>query len=80
MNTSIENKVEDYFKLTNEIFEKLLSGTITLKGGNEHLGLALKLMATNYFQISYNILYEDTFNQMSEGKKSICRSYVVIRL
>ena len=33
-------------------------------------------MSTNYFQISYNILYEDTFNQMSEGKKA----FVVLML
>ncbi len=76
VNASIENRVEDYFKLTDEIFEKLLNNTITLKGGNTHLGLALKLMSTNYFQISYNILYEDTFNQMSEGKKA----FVVLML
>lgn len=76
VNTPIENKVESYFKLTDEIFEKLLNNSITLKGGNEHLGLALKLMGTNYFQISFNILYEDTFNQMSEGKKA----FVVLML
>ncbi len=76
VNTPIENKVEEYFKLINEIFEKLLNQRITLKGGNTHLGLALKLMSTNYFQISYNILYEDTFNQMSEGKKA----FVVLML
>ena len=76
VNTSFENKVEDYFKLTDEIFEKLLNQTITLKGGNTHLGLALKLMSTNNFQISYNILYQDTFNQMSEGKKA----FVVLML
>jgi predicted ATPase len=76
VNTQIENKVEDYFKVTNEIFEKLLNQSITLKGGNSHLGLALKLLSTNYFQISYNILYEDTFNQMSEGKKA----FVVLML
>lgn len=76
VNTSIDNKTEDYFKLTDEIFEKLLNQSITLKGGNTHLGLALKLMSTNYFQVSYNILYEDTFNQMSEGKKA----FVVLML
>ena len=76
VNTTIENKVEEYFKITDEIFEKLLNNSITLKSGNTHLGLALKLMSTNYFQISYNILYEDTFNQMSEGKKA----FVVLML
>jgi predicted ATPase len=76
VNTPIENKVEEYFKLTDEVFEKLLNNSITLKGGNTHLGLALKLMSTNYFQVSYNILYEDTFNQMSEGKKA----FVVLML
>lgn len=76
VNTQIENKLEVYFKITDEIFEKLLNHSITLKGGNTHLGLALKLMSTNYFQISYNILYEDTFNQMSEGKKA----FVVLML
>lgn len=76
VNTPVENKVEEYFKITDEIFEKLLNNPITLKGGNTPLGLALKLMSTNYFQISYNILYEDTFNQMSEGKKA----FVVLML
>jgi len=76
VNTQVENKIEEYFIITNEIFEKLLNHSVTLKGGNTHLGLALKLMSTNYFQISYNILYQDTFNQMSEGKKA----FVVLML
>ncbi|WP_394344425.1 AAA family ATPase [Aggregatimonas sangjinii] len=76
VNTSFDINVEQYFKLTTEIFEKLLNQSLTLKGGNSHLGLALKLMSTNFFDISYDIRYDDTFNQMSEGKKA----FVVLML
>ncbi|MGI0105863.1 TrlF family AAA-like ATPase [Salinimicrobium sp. WS361] len=69
-------KPEDFFELIEKIFERLITKRLTLKGENTHLSLALKLMSTNFFSISYDILYEDTFKQMSEGKKA----FVVLML
>ena len=61
---------ENYFSSVNQIFEKLLEKNITLKGQYSHNSLCQKLMASNFFEISYDIVYDDIFNQMSEGKKA----------
>ncbi len=70
------NSNEDFFAVSHDLFEKLLKQSVTLKGGNTHIGLCQKLLSTNFFEISYNIIYEDTFRQMSEGKKA----FVVLML
>ncbi|WP_018126615.1 TrlF family AAA-like ATPase [Balneola vulgaris] len=62
--------VEEYFKSVNQLFEKLLDKAITLKQQYSHSTLCNELMATNHFEISYSIVYDDIFNQMSEGKKA----------
>ena len=54
----------------NQLFEKLLEKKVTLKGQYNHNSLCQKLMASNFFEISYDIVYDDIFNQMSEGKKA----------
>lgn len=69
VNTQI-NSTEEFFAASHDIFEKLLKQIVTLKGGNTHIGLCQKLLSTNFFEISYDIIYEDTFRQMSEGKKA----------
>lgn len=70
------NSIEDFFKLSHSLFDKLLNNSVTLKGGNSPINLAQKLMATNFFEITYDIIYEDIFQQMSEGKKA----FVVLML
>ena len=70
------NSIEDYFKSTHNLFDKLFNNSVTLKGGNTSIGLAQKLFASNFFEISYNIIYEDVFQKMSEGKKA----FVVLML
>lgn len=67
----------DMFNLIEEIFNELLKGELTLKGGNKIQPLCQELLATNFFDIAYNIVYEDDdFGQMSEGKKA----FVVLML
>lgn len=61
---------ENYFTSVNQLFDKLLEKNVTLKGQYSHNSLCQKLMASNFFEISYEIVYDDIFNQMSEGKKA----------
>lgn len=68
--------IEEYFKSSHILFDKLLNNSVTLKGGNSPINLAQKLVATNFFEITYDIIYEDVFQQMSEGKKA----FVVLML
>ena len=75
VNENIDS-VEDYFISAHSLFEKLLTNSVTLKGGNTHISFAQKILSTNFFEISYDIIYEDTFNKMSEGKKA----FVVLML
>ncbi len=70
------NSTEEFFKASHDLFDKLLKQSVTLKGGNTHIALCQKLLSTNFFEISYDIIYEDTFRQMSEGKKA----FVVLML
>lgn len=75
VNDKIES-IEDYFIHAHNLFEKLLTNSITLKGGNTNVSFAQKLLSTNFFEITYDIIYEDTFKKMSEGKKA----FVVLML
>jgi predicted ATPase len=62
---------EDFFKSVNNLFDKLLKNEITLKGGYTTIELAKEILATNFFEITYQIDYDtDTFQTMSEGKKA----------
>ncbi len=70
------NTTEEFFKSCHNLFDKLLNNSVTLKGGNSPINLAQKLVATNFFEITYDIIYEDVFQQMSEGKKA----FVVLML
>ncbi len=74
---NIEMKTtEDYFNHTHALFDKLANNKVTLKGGNTNIELCQRVLAKNYFDISYTIIYEDIFQQMSEGKKA----FVVLML
>jgi hypothetical protein len=68
--------IEDFFVSNHHLFDKLLNNSVTLKGGNSNISFAQKLLATNFFEINYDIIYEDTFKKMSEGKKA----FVVLML
>lgn len=70
------SSVEVFFEHAHALFDKLVNNQVTLKGGNTNIELCQKILATNYFDISYNIIYEDVFEQMSEGKKA----FVVLML
>lgn len=68
--------VEDFFSTIFDFFDLLLENKITLKGGYTVASLSQKILSTNFFKISYDIIYEDVFKQMSEGKKA----FVVLML
>lgn len=59
-----------------ELFDLLIDNKITLKGGFNNISLSQKILSTNFFKISYDIIYEDIFKHMSEGKKA----FVVLML
>jgi predicted ATP-dependent endonuclease of OLD family len=75
VNEKIET-IEDFFTSASALFDKLLLNNITLKGGNTNISFAQKVLSTNFFEITYDIIYEDTFKKMSEGKKA----FVVLML
>ncbi|RZJ71538.1 TrlF family AAA-like ATPase [Flavobacterium sp.] len=70
------DSVDEFFTAVNELFNSLLNNSVTLKGGYTPLILSQKLLSTNFFSISYEIVYEDVFKHMSEGKKA----FVVLML
>ncbi len=75
VNIEISN-TEDYFNHAHALFSDLVNDLVTLKGGSTNIELCQKILANNFFDISYNIIYEDVFQQMSEGKKA----FVVLML
>ncbi|MCX2575954.1 TrlF family AAA-like ATPase [Pedobacter sandarakinus] len=75
VNRKITNS-EEFFSAVFQVFDLLLSNSVTLKGGYNNVSLTQKILSTNFFSISYNIVYEDIFKHMSEGKKA----FVVLML
>ena len=69
VNVSLDT-IENFFTSAHNLFDKLLEQQVTIKGQNTYISLCQKLMATNFFEISYEIFYDDTFSKMSEGKKA----------
>ena len=68
---------EDFFMFLQDLFDKLVKDSITLKGGYTPTGLSQEILSTNFFEITYEINYDkDTFKTMSEGKKA----FVVLML
>lgn len=62
---------QQLFDDMSNMFELLLSDSITLKGGYNNQKLIKELLGTNFFNISYEIEYDtDKFKAMSEGKKA----------
>ena len=62
---------QELFDDMSNMFELLLSDSITLKGGYDNQKLIKELLGTNFFNISYEIEYDtDKFKAMSEGKKA----------
>lgn len=70
------NTNEEFFTAIFELFDLLLNDKVTLKGGYNISTISQKLLSTNFFKISYDIIYEDIFKHMSEGKKA----FVVLML
>ena len=65
------NTAQELFEDMSNMFELLLSDSITLKGGYDNQKLIKELLGTNFFNISYEIEYDtDKFKAMSEGKKA----------
>lgn len=65
------NTTQELFEDMSNMFELLLSDSITLKGGYDNQKLIKELLGTNFFNISYEIEYDtDKFKAMSEGKKA----------
>ena len=65
------NTIKELSDDISNIFELLLSNSITLKGGYDNQKLIKELLGTNLFSISYEIEYDtDKFKAMSEGKKA----------
>lgn len=68
---------EDFNKHIFELFESLTNDNITLKGGYDSQMLLRILLENNYYELSYDIIYEnDDFKKMSEGKKA----FVILKL
>ena len=61
----------------NSLFDKLFLNSVTLKSGHTNISFITELFSTNYFNISYNIIYDnDNFSNMSEGKQA----FVILKL
>lgn len=76
VNKSIKSS-DELFESCHSLFEKLVNEPVTLKGGNKAQPLCQELLSSNFFDIAYDIVYEeDSFSQMSEGKKA----FVVLML
>lgn len=69
VNVSLDT-IEDLFKSAHDLFDKLLENQITIKGHYTRVTLCQELMASNFFEISYELVYDDKFSMMSEGKKA----------
>ena len=72
-----EYKLEHIKEITKQYLTDALSGQLEYKGGYVANNVASELLSTNWFGITYNLEYEkDSFNDMSQGKKS----FVILKL
>lgn len=68
---------DDYKKHINSLFDKLIANSVTMKGGYSNISFLTELLSSNYFEISYNVIYDnDNFQNMSEGKQA----FVILKL
>lgn len=59
------------------LFEGIILGKYTLKGGKDVKTALIEIITTNYFKIWYDVEYQgDTLSLMSEGKKA----FIVLRM
>ena len=66
-----------YLSDLEKLFENLIVGSITLKGGYTYQSLATAILTECFYEVSYDLVYEsDNFKQMSDGKKA----FVVLKL
>jgi len=71
--THLNNSIDSIYNVFNDLVEEKLQ----LKVGYTNANLAKILLTKNFYKINYNLVYEnDTFSQMSDGKKS----FVVLKL
>ena len=69
--------VESLFVGFNDISEALKKGAIKLKSGFTEESFYSDFLTTNWFKLSYDVLYEgDSYIEMSQGKKA----FVVLKL
>lgn len=68
---------DQYLSDLEGLLGKLISGALTLKGGYTSQSLATALLTECFYEVSYDLVYEDdNFKQMSDGKKA----FVVLKL
>lgn len=66
-----------YIAEVESLLEKLIAGSVTLKGGYTEQSLATTILTECFYGINYDLVYEDdNFNHMSDGKKA----FVVLKL
>lgn len=68
---------EEYVNFIELFFNNLLQGTYSIKAGKAVFRIAEELIASNFYNIKYNIIYQgDELQSMSEGKIA----FVILRL
>ena len=67
----------DYAAHVTKLMDSLMASSLTLKGGYSEQSLISAIMAECFYEIAYDLVYEnDNFQQMSDGKKA----FVVLKL
>lgn len=67
--------IEEYIKITNDIFNKVDNGKILLKSDIQQV--LISILSENCFSLNYKVNYDnDDLNSMSEGKKA----FIILRL
>ncbi|PCI54066.1 MAG: hypothetical protein COB36_11210 [Alphaproteobacteria bacterium] len=68
---------EQYISEIKSLFGNFMSGSLNMKGGYTSQSLATAIMTECFYDVSYDLVYEDdNFNHMSDGKKA----FVVLKL
>lgn len=76
LNFSFEG-LTSFLDIIRVLFEGIILGKYTLKGGKDVKTALIEIITTNYFKIWYDVEYQgDTLSLMSEGKKA----FIVLRM
>lgn len=68
---------EKYLQQSQKIFEKILDGSIPLKGNATKQQAIIDIFSNSYYELTYDVLYEnDSLMEMSEGKKA----FIIMRM